>query len=307
MPLLPSGLMLGISALAIPDRPDDIVSRPPGHFLYFKPDDVACGPPPYHEGQLLEMHLVAAPLPQSHEELKPYIQLIQLNNRRESWWAGEWLSEFPGRMQLDQADLKAWQTWLGSKETLDYLDEIILVCHRQAEYLDLLRNECQPSKKAAKSIENSQIFNAPESYSSLIERFKHYYHSASRAIPEFLSEQELHKLGLNIVVDSLKKMGHEILQVNTALKQNPQLITQHDGKQCMIAVRTECFPLPMGLTQHEKFWMLDEAYKQGMIAYYTRVQLHNLDATSSMEFIAPIKGGNLKFCHDGLSLISDIL
>ena len=47
-------------------------------------------------------------------------------------WRGEWLSDFPKYLTLNELDLIAWERWLNTPDTLAFLDETIEKCSKLA-------------------------------------------------------------------------------------------------------------------------------------------------------------------------------
>ena len=59
---------------------------------------------------------------------------------------------------------------------------------------------------------------------------------------EFLTEQELHNLAMNIVGEDLKSQGFEFMAVNSKLKKDPQFVALKDKKLHFVVVRARSFP-----------------------------------------------------------------
>ena len=59
---------------------------------------------------------------------------------------------------------------------------------------------------------------------------------------EYLNEQELHNLAMNIVGEDLKAQGFEFLGVNSKLKRDPQFVALREKNLHFIIVRAVAYP-----------------------------------------------------------------
>jgi len=127
MPTLPSGLEFALSRHALFDHGGNWFNCPEGHFWYW---DAApeMGPPPYDLDAELLTGAKHALAPATREEAKAFIQVLEMNSSGMYAWGGEWLSQFPYWLELDQQDLEAWNAWLRRPETDVFLDETIEKC-----------------------------------------------------------------------------------------------------------------------------------------------------------------------------------
>jgi hypothetical protein len=133
MPMLPSGLTIGIGYPAIPESiGPNWFKCPEGHFWYKRPD-VSISPPPYDGSTQIIEGWVLAQVPLTVEEVKQYMYVLYLKPDGQFQWRGEWLSEFPKPGQLDPADEDAWNSWMESEKAVPFLHKAIEVCRRQAE------------------------------------------------------------------------------------------------------------------------------------------------------------------------------
>jgi tetratricopeptide (TPR) repeat protein len=132
MPLLPSGKNLYISRALILDPDPNFFNCPEGHFWY-RTADTLISPPPYPPGTQVVMGFAHAPVPKDREEVKKYIQVLIGLEGNAYYWRGDLLSDFPADGELDEADLAAWNEWLESEGTTDFLDGAIEMCRSQAE------------------------------------------------------------------------------------------------------------------------------------------------------------------------------
>ncbi|MAZ28993.1 MAG: Na(+)-translocating NADH-quinone reductase subunit F [Cytophagaceae bacterium] len=58
----------------------------------------------------------------------------------------------------------------------------------------------------------------------------------------YLEEQELHNLAMNIVGKDLEEMGYEFLAVNSKLKKDPQFVALKDKELHFVIVRAKGYP-----------------------------------------------------------------
>ena len=115
MPILPSGLIIGIGYQAIPESVGpNWFKCPEGHFWYKRPD-VSISPPPYDGTTQILEDWVHAPVPATVEEVKQYMYVLHRKPNGKWQWQGEWLSEFPKPGQFDPADENAWNDWITSE------------------------------------------------------------------------------------------------------------------------------------------------------------------------------------------------
>jgi len=132
VPILPSGLNLGIARNALFDHGGNWFSCPDGHFWYWVPDPDFPGPP-FDIGDEIVQIAEHAPVPKTREETKTFIQVIEVLNEDKVGWRGEWLATFPEFTEIDDADWEAWTQWINRPETDGFLDDTISECRRLAE------------------------------------------------------------------------------------------------------------------------------------------------------------------------------
>lgn len=131
MPYLPSGLGLALGYQAIPESMPNWFAAARWHFWHFRPDEQIC-PPPYEPGANYLQDCVKAPVPETIEEVKHYIQVLYRQDDGSFCWKGEWLDEFPRFCTLDADDQAAWQTWLSGDGNIRFMEQVIEHCRRQA-------------------------------------------------------------------------------------------------------------------------------------------------------------------------------
>jgi hypothetical protein len=129
MPILPSGLSLGISRNALIDQGRNQYHCPEGHFWYW---DIApeTGPAPFDpDTEILQIQAHAL-APTNREEAKRFIRVFEILDDGLWRWRGERLDSFPRYMTLDDRDAAAWQSWLEGAKMLQFLDETVEICRR---------------------------------------------------------------------------------------------------------------------------------------------------------------------------------
>lgn len=131
MPELPSGLNFAITRDALFDHGGNWFNCPDGHFWFWVPAPVM-GPPPYDINGEVETIAQHAPVPTNREEVKRFINVVEMNDAGLYSWGGEWLSLFPRYIDLDELDLAEWNVWISRPETIAFLDDTILECQRLA-------------------------------------------------------------------------------------------------------------------------------------------------------------------------------
>lgn len=132
MPKLPSGLHLGISRSALFDHGGNWFSCPDGHFWYWVPDP-EMGPGPYESGTTITQVAQYAAVPQSREEAKRFIHVLEFTDETNYVWRGEWLDTFPRYRELSTDDQQSWNEWLNGPSGKSFLDKTIEECRRLAE------------------------------------------------------------------------------------------------------------------------------------------------------------------------------
>jgi hypothetical protein len=138
MPILPSGLSLGITRDVLIEHSENWFSCPDGHFWYWTPSPEA-GSPPFDLSLSVETIPQHAPVPTSREEVKAFIRVVEINENDGSptrvlaSWRGEYLSSFPLYTELEEDDLEAWRAWVDELKQHQFLDDTLAECRRMAE------------------------------------------------------------------------------------------------------------------------------------------------------------------------------
>lgn len=131
MPTLPSGLYLAIDRNHILEPDVNWFRAPKNHFWYWTPAPE--NPPPFAPEDKWEGVPTNAPVPTTREEMSKFIHVVIGLPNGNMYWQGDFLSDFPFYMQLDQDDLDAWNEWVSSEPVLKFIDETIVECQVQAE------------------------------------------------------------------------------------------------------------------------------------------------------------------------------
>lgn len=119
-----------------------------------------------------------------------------------------------------------------------------------------------------------------------------------------MTPEEIHGFGVEIVFNRLKKEGYEILDVNTEVGVNPQIVAKKAGQLVFIAVRTACYPNKGQLEESVHFQMMAHANKHGAIPYLASVGIANAKAATDSEMSMPVKGAGFHAAYEGLVIIT---
>lgn len=119
-----------------------------------------------------------------------------------------------------------------------------------------------------------------------------------------MSKEEIHDFGIEVVVNSIKTEGYEIIDVNTKTGINPQIVAKKDDQNIFIAVRTECYPNKGVLEESVHFDMIEHSKKHNAIPYFASVGIANSDGKTEEEMGQPIRGGGFYVAYEGLLIIT---
>lgn len=72
-------------------------------------------------------------------------------------------------------------------------------------------------------------------------------------MPELMTPDEIHALGVDVVVNQLEKDGHEIIEINNILDMGPQVVTKKGDWLRFFTVRTSMYPHKGSVEDHEHF------------------------------------------------------
>lgn len=127
---LPSGLVIALSRRHIMEPDKNWFRAPDDHFWYWTP--APDNQPPFRPTDVWEAMPKNMPVPTSREEMAKYIHVVLGLPDGMMYWQGDFLSDFPYFMQLDETDLVAWREWANSDHVKTFLDETIQKCQAQA-------------------------------------------------------------------------------------------------------------------------------------------------------------------------------
>jgi len=132
MPKLSSGINIYLSLNHILEPDLNWFKAPKGHFWYMTTDE-ECPPPyePYADKTFSYQH---SPVPKTREEMKRFVQICLERDDGMVYWIGDYLSDFPFFVKLDNQDLVDWKVWLVDNEERlnDFLDNGIEKCATQS-------------------------------------------------------------------------------------------------------------------------------------------------------------------------------
>jgi len=116
-----------------------------------------------------------------------------------------------------------------------------------------------------------------------------------------LSNQEIHELGINIVVDDIRKQGFSILAVTTDITKNPQIIATANCRKVFVAVRTAVYP-KRGMFENFKIAsnIIKESVFERAACYFASVGIANANGVTDLEMSIPTKGSGFYVSYDGL-------
>ena len=132
MPQLPSGLTLALFNGSLIEHEGNWFECPKDHFWFWKAAP-EMGPPPYDPHTEIMQIAEHAKAPSSRAQAKQFIRVLEMLENGNFGWRGEWLSDFPRYLTLDELDKIAWERWLNTPDTLAFLDQTIEKCSQLAE------------------------------------------------------------------------------------------------------------------------------------------------------------------------------
>jgi hypothetical protein len=132
MPTLPSGLTLALWDQALIETDSNWFSCPEGHFWFYAAAPER-GEPLFAKDQEVWTAPVHAPTPRSREEVKRFVQVLEMEPDGTGVWRGEWLADFPKYRSLSDADRTVWEAWLARPETDEFLDRVAQRCNQLAQ------------------------------------------------------------------------------------------------------------------------------------------------------------------------------
>jgi len=132
MPMLPSGLQLALDTRHIMEPTTNWFRAPEGHFWFWTPD-AGTKEPPFEFGYGFLQDAVTAPVPQSVDEVLPFVRVLLIIEDNKYYWRGETLADFPRFGELTDADHAAWREWVRGESCQEFLERAIKKCRVQAE------------------------------------------------------------------------------------------------------------------------------------------------------------------------------
>lgn len=290
MPLLPSGLMVGITNSAIPLQPTNFGYCPSGYFICYIQDQELSGPPPYKPGQVLQEIPVAMPLPENFAQLARFIKVGFVNEEGVAWWSGEWLSDFPRYIRLDAADTLAWEAWLQSNTAQEYLNEFMHGCLNQSRYIEHIGGGNSDGEIWLRNASTNFDSTPPYSYPERLVFLQHYFIRQGLPVPQFLNQQEIHAMGVEAVARKVEELGFQIERVNLAWGTDPQILARRDVRFGVFFVRADFYPYTGGFDWDEYQDLITLAESMGAEPYMAGVRVMRRAGQTAEEKGLPIVG-----------------
>lgn len=228
MPVLPSGLMLATGLASVPERPEDFGYCPVGHFICYVPDiDSSVSLPLGPNQEYLEIP-IAVPLPRREEDLFHYIKVYYLDFDGVVWWSGEWLSDFPAYIDLDEEDIRAWEAWKSSSAFTDILPIYREAITKQAQYIAGLGTLGYESEIWLRRSRTRRGDFVRISFADRLKWSRSYFLRKDLPVPEFLGLQDIHELAVESVKSALIQLGFTITNINLRLGDKPQIVASKE-------------------------------------------------------------------------------
>ena len=134
MPTLPSGRVLALSMVHIIEPGTKMFTCPEGHY-WFQQADRVLNAPPYQPDQQVLCDFKHAPCPTTREEALRILYLLERLRTDDNgyYWPGYTLADPEALADLTAEDRAAWDAWVASDRTVEFLDQVIATCTAQAE------------------------------------------------------------------------------------------------------------------------------------------------------------------------------
>ena len=135
MPTLPSGRVLALSMNHILKPGVQMFTCPEGHYWYQEPDR-ALSAPPFQRDMDVLCDFVHAPCPTTREEALKILHVYEVYGKDEQTpyhWPGYKAGDPEAFAELTPEDRAAWDEWVASPRTQQFLDTVIDKCRQQAE------------------------------------------------------------------------------------------------------------------------------------------------------------------------------
>ena len=123
--------------------------------------------------------------------------------------------------------------------------------------------------------------------------------------PDLMTKAEIHDFGIEVVVNFLKTEGHEIVDVNTDLAMNPQVVAKKNGKLEFVVVRTACYPSKGQIeNDHIALHCIERADSHGAACYFASVGIANSSGDDGSQMSVPVRGAGFYVAFDGLEILT---
>lgn len=119
---------------------------------------------------------------------------------------------------------------------------------------------------------------------------------------EIMNNQELHEYGINLISSYLKEEGYTIIELNTELNTDPQIIAQKLSDMIFVVVRTVMYPKKEKDIKFSKAQLKiikDGSVAYGAKCYIAKVGLANPNAENAKELGVPYKDTDLLIKFNG--------
>ena len=134
MPTLPSGRAFALSMGHIIEPGTQMFTCPEGHY-WFQKADRAINAPPYQPDQPVLCDFKHAPCPTTRQEALGILYVLEAAHPDDEqlYWPGYTVAEPEALADLTAEDRAAWDAWVASDRTVEFLDQVIAKCKAQAE------------------------------------------------------------------------------------------------------------------------------------------------------------------------------
>jgi hypothetical protein len=122
---------------------------------------------------------------------------------------------------------------------------------------------------------------------------------------ELMTPLEIHDFGIEVVVNYLREQGHEILEANSRLGTNPQVVATKDGHCLHVVVRTACYPEKGEIESDEvALRCIEWARKHGATCHFASVGIANAtDGQNEEAMRIPVRGAGFYVAFEGLVIL----
>jgi hypothetical protein len=117
-----------------------------------------------------------------------------------------------------------------------------------------------------------------------------------------MTEEEVHRFGVEFVVDQIERDGYEVEYVEEDPNVDPQIFAlKPDGTPVSIVTRTSGFPeKPLLSQKSEQFNLFARESESDDEIFFAGVGLDNADARNDIERRALVRSGRLHVQYSGL-------